>query len=71
MDGPIDKFLKVMRLVNASDGPLSAKQIAHETGIHIRTVQRHAQRLVNENLIALTNLENSQGYKFIKLGEQL
>lgn len=68
MNGPIDKFLIIMRLVNDSEQPMTAQQIATETKLNIRTVQRHTKRLVDENLIALTNLENTQGYQFMKLG---
>ncbi len=70
MNGPIDKFLIIMRLVNDSEQPMTAQQIATETKLNIRTVQRHTKRLVDENLIALTNLENTQGYQFMKLGEE-
>lgn len=71
MKSAIDKFLAVFRLVDNSEQPLSAKQIADKTNLNIRTVQRHAQRLVDENLIGLSNIENTKGYKFTKLGEEV
>ena len=66
MNSPIDKFLIIMRLINSSDQPTSAKQISDQTKINLRTVQRHVQRLVDEKLITLQTVEDSFGFYYIK-----
>lgn len=68
MSDTIDKFLQIMRLVNSSDQPVSAKQIADKTKINVRTVQRHAQRLVDEGLVTLKTVEDAAGFHYIKIG---
>ncbi len=68
MSDTIDKFLKIMRIINASAQPMTAQQIAKAVEMNVRTVQRHTSRLVTEGLIDFESRDEVRGYQFMKLG---
>lgn len=69
MNGPVEKLFRVLRLINNNDEPMSPQQIAAETEMNVRTVQRHALRLAEEGLIDFGNRAN--GYQFMKRGTKI
>ncbi|MFZ2843349.1 hypothetical protein [Psychrobacter sp.] len=66
MSGPVDNMFCVMRVINASNEPMTPRQIADKTFLNVRTVQRHAIRLASEGLIEFKHRKN--GFLFMRRG---
>lgn len=64
----IDNMFCIMHVINASNEPMTASDIADKTFLNNRTVQRHAMRLATEKLIDF----KTDGYKYhyMKIGSK-
>lgn len=62
----IDNMFCIMRVINASNEPMTPRQIAAKTFLNVRTVQRHAIRLASEGLIEFKHRKN--GFLFMRRG---
>lgn len=66
MSVAIDNMFCIMRVINASNEPMTPSQISKKTLLNKRTVQRHAMRLAREELIDFKS--RSHGFLFMRRG---
>lgn len=68
MSKTIDTLFSIMHLINKSDSPITAEEIANHSSIDVsvRTVQRHAMRLANERLVGFKCIDEKRGYDYTK-----
>ena len=68
MSKTVDTLFKIMHLINNSDKPLTAQDIANDVSIDakIRTVERHAMKLANERLVGFKCIEEKRDYDYTK-----
>ena len=66
MSKTVDTLFKIMHLINNSDNPLTAEEIANSIDVSVRTVQRHAMRLATERLVGFKCIEEKRGYDYTK-----
>lgn len=68
MSKTVDTLFKIMHLINNSDKPLTAEEIANHNSVDVsvRTVQRHAMRLATERLVGFKCIEEKRDYDYTK-----
>lgn len=66
MSVAIENMFCVMRVINASNEPMTPRQISDKTMLNVKTVQRHAIRLASEGLIGFKHRKN--GFLFTRRG---
>ena len=58
-----DSILITIKVISASDKPLTVQQITKRTGLVHRTIQRHIERLDSADMILISKCEH---YKLAK-----
>ena len=68
MSKTIDTLFSIMHLINKSESPITAEEIANHNSIDVsvRTVQRHAMRLATERLVGFKCIEEKRDYDYTK-----
>lgn len=59
-------ILRTVKVIYSSADALTIKQIAEQTQLCHRTIQRHAQQLVSENMVKFRQTGNHKEYEYYK-----
>ena len=57
-------MLKTIKVLFKSEEPLTTEEIARETGLCKRTIQRHTKELLSENVIRISRSEDNKLYQY-------
>ena len=59
-------ILRTVKTIYSSADALTINQIAEQTQLCHRTIQRHAQKLINENMIKARQTGNHKEYEYYR-----
>lgn len=70
MSVTLDRFFEIKSIIDNSETPITVNEIAQQTDIKIRSVQRFAMRLANERMVKFRIRDTNsagKGYEYMHI----